>query len=212
MYRHVIICLVVILLLAQCAPPPVYHAKNFPQPRTIAILPVDNETVDVDGGLLLRKMVAVYLKHKKKKTFIQSIATTDSILREMGITDGGQLTFVGESELLDSLGVEGLLFLRLLNSDYKISGFFETKEVRIEARIMTRDGLYWWDSRVAKETESHLDDIFEDADDAGDVLKKWLGQVGEDLAEKTARSALLKHPLYPEFKEAVHNLFRRCPL
>lgn len=195
------------IFLIQCAPQAKFLNKKMDPPSRVAILPVVNMTVDVDGALLFREIF--YKKLKKKGLFkVQRLEMTDSVLNEMGITDGGQLSAIDEIELFDSLKVDGLLYIVLLKCDYQTLGIFEKREVKANIRLKTTSGLYWEDERNVKRSESKIDKIFEDADDVTDVLGNWIGELGSELTEKTLRAALLKHPLRLEMNILANKMIK----
>jgi hypothetical protein len=196
-----------IIVFFQCATQARFLNKQMRVPSTVAVLPVNNLTVDVDGALLFRKIF--YSKLKKKKIFrVQPLSVTDSILNEMGITDGGQLSAVKERELLDSLKVEGIIFLTLIKANYETLGIFNKREVQANARLKTGDGLLWEDERKVKHSESKLDEILDDSKDLLDAVGEWAEELGDQLMEKTLRSALLKHPLRPEIEEVCNKIVK----
>ena len=124
------IILGVLVLAAGCAiprPPLPYDASN-PLKR-VAVLPLRNDTNDVDGPEVMRqKMVKALEDHSY---VVKDLKETDQILRDrMGITLGGQLDLTTAQKLAQELDVEGVLYGTLLDFDESTLGAINVKKVR----------------------------------------------------------------------------------
>jgi hypothetical protein len=139
MFRYMIYSLMSVLLMltAACAvhhPPRPYDAGN-PLKR-VAVLPLKNETTDVDGPVVLRKKMVEALEDRSYT--VKDTKETDRILRDqMGITLGGQLDLTSARELGETLGVEGLLYGTLMDFDEVTTGAINVKKVRGKFKLVS---------------------------------------------------------------------------
>ncbi|MFH0807203.1 MAG: GNA1162 family protein [Elusimicrobiota bacterium] len=90
------------------------HVIREPLPQIkVAILPMDNQTTNMDGPRLVREKF--YRRMQEKYGYItQPIEETDALLKEMGITDGGQLNSVKPQDVGKKLNVDALIYGNLL--------------------------------------------------------------------------------------------------
>ena len=128
--------IVVTLITAACAvphPPLPYDASN-PLKR-VAILPMKNNTTDVEGPEVLRKKMVQALE--RRSYLVKDLKETDQILRDrLGITLGGQLDMATAEELGKTLGVEGLLYGTLMDFDELTTGVINVRKVRGKFRLV----------------------------------------------------------------------------
>jgi hypothetical protein len=126
----------ILMALAACAvphPPLPYDAGN-PLKR-VAVLPMRNDTTDVEGVDIMRKKMAHALE--RRSYVVQDMKETDQILRDrMGITLGGQLELATASQIAETLGVEGLLYGTLMDFDELTTGAINVKKVRGKFRLV----------------------------------------------------------------------------
>jgi hypothetical protein len=131
-----LLVIVVPLILAACAiprPPLPYDANN-PLKR-VAVLPMKNDTTDVDGPQVLRKKMVQAMEHRSYA--VKDTKETDQILRDqLGITLGGQLDLATAQKLGETLGVEGLLYGTLMDFDELTTGAINVKKVRGKFKLV----------------------------------------------------------------------------
>ena len=110
-----------------------YDATN-PLKR-VAMLPMRNDTNDVDGPIVVRKKMVQALANKAYA--IKDPQETDQILRDrMGITLGGQLDLTTARELGETLGVEGVLYGTLLDFNEITTGAYNVRKVRATFKLV----------------------------------------------------------------------------
>ncbi len=130
------LAIAVTLVMTACAiphPPLPYDANN-PLKR-VALLPLKNDTNDVDGPEILRKKMVQALE--RRSYVVKDVKETDQILRDrLGITLGGQLEMTTAQELGKALGVEGLLYGTLMDFDEMTTGAINVKKVRGKFRLV----------------------------------------------------------------------------
>lgn len=183
-------------LAAGCSKPASVKARHdtpFPQP--IALLPFANSTNSLDGPVLLRALVGKRLSESDYRVTDQ--AETDRKLRDLGISDGGQLRAVDPVKLGASLGASGLLYGEVIQFGYTNLGVYNKRAVEI--RLSLVDGAtgarLWESTRKASSTRLGLD---------RDAITENLA-VG--LAEKVVEK-ILKSPLRAEAEEASRDVVR----
>jgi hypothetical protein len=142
------------VLLAGCAahhPPRPYDAGN-PLKR-VAVLPLKNETTDVDGPVLLRKRMIEALEDHSY--VVKDLKETDLILRDqMGVTLGGQLDLTTALKLGETLGVEGVLYGTLMDFDEMTTGAINVKKVRGKFKLVNAmTGQTLWERGLGVRSE-----------------------------------------------------------
>ncbi len=142
------------LFLTACAiphPPLPYDANN-PLKR-VAVLPLKNDTNDVDGPEILRKKMIKALE--RRSYVVRDVKETDQILRDrVGITLGGQLDMATAQELGKTLGVEGLLYGTLMDFDEMTTGAINVRKVRGKFRLVNAlTGQTMWERGLGVRSE-----------------------------------------------------------
>lgn len=124
--------------------------------KRLAVLPLVNNTTDVDAPQFVRERLAAALETHLYN--VQPLEETDQILRDqMGITLGGQLEMADERELARTLGVEGLLFGDLMDFHETTTGVYNSRNVRGRFRIVDamNEGTFWQNGIGVKSQDSH---------------------------------------------------------
>ncbi len=112
--------------------------------KRVAVLPMKNDTNDVDGPNLVRQKMAEALTNRSY--VVQDIKETDQILRDqMGINLGGQLDLTTPQKLGEALGVDGVLYGTLLDFDETTLGVYNARKVRGKFMLVsTVTGQPFW--------------------------------------------------------------------
>lgn len=138
-----------LLASAACSPlhDPMYRriAPDAANPiRTVAVLPLVNQTNDVEAPAYVRE--EMILRLQALHYAVQPATETDQRLRDrMGITLGRQLDLATAPQLSDTLGVDALMYGVLEDFNTTIAGVLTEKKVRARfALIRTADGLPFW--------------------------------------------------------------------
>ena len=147
----------VIALVAGCTLPMPKPSGNPGNPiKRLAILPLVNNTNDVDAPEIVRERLAEALAGRMYN--VQPLEETDQILRDqMGITLGGQLEMADNREMAQILGVEGLLFGDLMDFHETTTGVYNSRNVRARFRIVnaSNDGVFWQNGLGVRSQDSH---------------------------------------------------------
>jgi hypothetical protein len=133
------------VLFAGCAipHPPLPYNSNNPL-KHVAVLPMKNDTNDVDGPNVMRQKMVEALENRSY--VVKDTKETDQILRDqMGITLGGQLDLTTAQKLGEALGVQGVLYGTLMDFEETTTGVINVKKVRGKFRLVnTATGEDMW--------------------------------------------------------------------
>jgi hypothetical protein len=136
------------------------HHRPSPLPRDIsnplkrvAILPMKNDTIDVDGPMMVRGKMARALE--RRSYVVQDLKETDQLLRDrMGITLGGQLSLTTAQELGRELGVEGVLYGTLMDFGESTFGVINVRKVRAKFKLVNAmTGQVVWERGLGVRSE-----------------------------------------------------------
>ena len=112
--------------------------------RTVAVLPLVNQTNDVGAPEYVREEMILRLQAMQYQVLPAS--QTDQILRDrLGVTLGRQLDLATAKQLGDTLGVDGLMYGVLDDFNTTIAGVLTEKKVRARfALVRNADGAPSW--------------------------------------------------------------------
>ncbi len=150
----VLLLLVLVSMAAGCTLP---HPRLPTDPsnplKRVAVLPMKNDTDDVDGPNVVRKKMAEALTNRSY--VVQDIKETDQILRDqMGINLGGQLDLTTPQKLGEALGVEGVLYGTLMDFDETTLGVYNARKVRGKFSLVnTQTGQPVWQRGLGVKSE-----------------------------------------------------------
>jgi len=142
------------VLLAGCAGMPMGPTPDSTNPiKRLAILPIQNDTMDVDAPNFVREKLASAVQ--KRLYNVQPLEETDRILREkLGITLGGQLGMATTAQLREVLQVEGLLYGTLMNFEETTTGLVNVRKVRGKFKIVeTSTGSVFWENGIGVKSQ-----------------------------------------------------------
>lgn len=166
---------------------------------TLAVLPFANHTTDLDAGELARLLFALGLEEKGYR--ILDNATVDNILWNLGITDGGQLGSIAESELAKALQVDGMVYGTVLEAAYSTKAVAAMKKATVEIRIVKSGKVLF--NRQESATQGTLGT-------SPNLMKSFASQI----VDKTSQKAFAKyhgHPLELEIESTVYKLQNQLP-
>ncbi|MEE8425194.1 MAG: GNA1162 family protein [Elusimicrobiota bacterium] len=186
------------LLLCSCAKKayrsPNLEAKN---PRSVVVLPFDNETTSLDAPERLRKMVAERLGHLSPGLSIENV---DERLRGVGVTDGGQLRSVASKKLGEALGTDGLLYGTVEEFKYQNLGFVSNRVVKLRLKLVhAASGERLWEA-VGRHAKGNVT-----------LDKKKAGKAFVRGIVRQAAETALRVPLMRESRRAVEKALRNYP-
>jgi hypothetical protein len=208
MKKFILLSLVCLSLVVidSCAP----KGAQFKMPQQIAVLPTINQTTDVLGAIVFRRLFYIELE-EEYGAYLIPIEMVDTLLNEEGITQGGQLDAIENSDLFQILKSDGLLFIELLACDYQTLGVSETRRIKVHFSLIRPPEEKIWDFEYeVDEGKSAFDTFLGILGDPKEAFKDTAEDLGKQLAHKAGRMWLLNHALKPEMemviKEAMDDL------
>lgn len=192
-------CLAAFLIfLAGCAGPKVYLAKEYVSAGKIAVLPISNESNDLDGPIFVRKLIQDGLAGRGFE--ILPLDSIDAQLKTQGFTDGGQLGATTPQKIGGWTGADTLLYTTLEDFDYINIGFYAQRRVKILCRLFdARTGVRLWEA----EREGSTRVLVADKKQAEEV---FAAQLAAKAVEKMTHL-----PLQRESRIAVAQILNALP-
>jgi hypothetical protein len=192
------VVLVVCSLMIGCAGSKAYISKNFVYPQRVAVLPMSNETTDLDGPPFVRQMVFNILAARGYT--LVPLAEVDAKLLAQGFTDGGQLGAATPQKLGEWIGADGLFYTNLEYFDYISVGFYSQRRVKMTGKIMdAKTGERLWEAEGSGVTRVV-------ATSRKEAETQFAIQLAVKMAEKTMHT-----PLKLESRIAVERLIDTLP-
>ncbi|MBI4669071.1 MAG: DUF799 family lipoprotein [Elusimicrobia bacterium] len=181
--------------VASCASRGPIVRHDTPFPSKIALLPMNNLSVDMQGPILVRKLIEDHLIGSGYD--IYDVETTDLKLRTISITDGGQLNATTPQELGKLLDVEALLYGELVEFKNMNIGVYSNRVVEAKFRLVdARTGEKLWES-TKKQSNKKL----------GLSSEAIRDQLIEGYATKILEN-VMKNPLRPESEFVTRQLVK----
>ncbi len=181
-----------------CAGPKVYLSRDYVCPQKIAVLPMANETTDLDGPPFVRQLI--FNNIAGRGYTLVPTAEIDEKLLAQGFTDGGQLGAATPQKVGEWVGADGLFYGTLVNFSYINLGYYWQRKVTIFGRLVSaQTGEKLWE---AERTWMTLNVVTR----ADQAKKQFLVQLGTQAMEKT-----LHVPLQAESRIAVQRLIDTLP-
>ena len=183
-----------IFLLAGCKVEP----SKPPLVQTIAILPFDNESNDINAADTMQRLT--YLALKPSAYQVMDIEVVNKKLADVGIVDGGQLPALDPTKMGKDFGVQALLYGSVASFDYTNIGYFLQRKVTLDLKLVDvgTGQTLWEKSGTGATRQVHLD-----PQEAKQSLAKGLA---DQLADK-----MFKTPLEEEARLATLQALRSLP-
>lgn len=174
------------LVLSACVPlQPVPPNPSNPI-RTVAVLPLVNNTNDVEAPAYVRQQFTTELA--RHQYVIKPLTEVDQILRDqMGLTLGSQLDLATPLQLGETLGVDGIFYGSLDEFNHKITGVYNVKRVRIRTKLVNcKTGQTVWKNGIGVKTvlstgqagvAASVAAAIQDAKETGEELKPLFGDM-----------------------------------
>jgi len=124
-----------LLFLTACVTLPPIEPNVASPIRTVAVLPMVNNTNDVDGPVVVRELFTASLG--SYYYVIKPLAETDQILKDqMGVTLGSQLDMAKPQLLGEKLGVDAVMYGSLEDFSDTVTGIYNVKRVRLRVKLV----------------------------------------------------------------------------
>jgi len=197
--------------LASYGPSAKFLSAEYSKPQTIAVLPTINQTTDVNGSIVFRNLFYKRFEEMKYTKLVDN-TVVDSLLNEIGITDGGQLPTVTNEELFNLLNVDGLVFIDLLECKYQTLGFKETRKVMAKFKLYVPPSKFVWaDERKVDRGKSFGETLLKATDDLKGTIKESGKDMVKQVAVKGVKMMILDHELLPEMEEIIKKSLMTLP-
>lgn len=149
--------------------------------RTVALLPMVNNCLDIDAPAIVRSLLAPRLE--KYYYSVKSPEETDQILKDqMGITLGSQLELATTKQLCQLLGTDAVMYGSLDDFNQKITGIYNSKRVRLRFRMDScASGAVVWKNGIGVKSETR----------AGDNLLQGVSVLGEAIKAVGAAASVV---------------------
>lgn len=119
----------------------------------IAVMPLRNDTNDVDGPAVVQNKTAKALE--RRGYIVQNVKATNRILRDrFGVTLGGQAEGVEVRALGEALDADAILFGTLMDFNELTTGLFNVRRVRVKFRLVdAASGQVLWERGLGVRSE-----------------------------------------------------------
>jgi hypothetical protein len=137
------------LLLSACVTLPPVNPNPGSPVKSLAILPVVNNSVDVDGPAAVQEALFQEALHYHFPV-VKANAETNQILKDqMSLTLGSQLDMATPQKLGTALGVDAVMYASLEDFSQKITGIYNVKRVRVRAKLVDcKTGEVLWKNGI----------------------------------------------------------------
>jgi hypothetical protein len=187
-----------ILSLSACATSHIVRHYDVDNPlKKVAVLPLKNDTDDVDGPNNIRKKMIEALE--AKSYIVKDVKETDQFLRDqMGINIGGQLDMTTPQKLGEALGVEGVLYGTLMDFGEMTTGLVNVRKVRAKFKLVnTQTGQAFWERGLGVRSETRMSgrsgavaSLVSRGSDAADKDVPWITIDSSSINEQNVGKAL----------------------
>jgi hypothetical protein len=145
--------ILIALFLSACTTLPAIKPDPANSIKTIAVLPLVNNTNDVDGPFVVRTLLAARLGGYFYT--VKSLEETDLILKDqMGVTLGSQLEMATSDQLCEKLNIDAIIHGSLEDFSQKITGIYNSKRVRMRLKLEScKTGAGVWKNGVGVKRE-----------------------------------------------------------
>tara|TARA_B110000503_G_scaffold140104_1_gene230145 strand:+ start:2901 stop:3539 length:639 start_codon:yes stop_codon:yes gene_type:complete len=147
--RMLLACLGMLFLVGCASQPLPYDWSAFEaaSPRSILVLPVLNNTVDVDAPLYALSTLSVPLGEKGYYVF--PVHTVKTVLEQEGLYEGETIKQLGSPTLAEWFGADSVLYVEINQWDAKYAFISTTVTVDITYTLDDKLGNRIWEEKVA---------------------------------------------------------------
>jgi hypothetical protein len=124
-----------------------YIDTDYKKPKKIAVLPMNNQTVDTEAPPIFRELLFRYL-NRTDYAIISPNNKVDSLLNEEGITDAGQLPAIQNEELFKIFNVDGIIYNDLLDCEIFAVPPFSNPRIKANLKLVTPPSKMQWESEL----------------------------------------------------------------
>lgn len=170
-----------LFLMSACTTLPTVKSDASNPIKTIAILPLQNNTNDLDGPVVVRTLLAARLDGHFYQ--VKPLQEVDTLLRDqMGVTLGSQLDMVTTAQLCEKINADAIILGSLDDFNHKITGIYNNKRVRLRLKLDScKTGTTVWKNGIGVKREVY----------AGDSLLKNVPILGVAITTAGVASAVI---------------------
>jgi hypothetical protein len=141
---HVSGILLLCLALSSCAKRAYDYSEFYAhQPRSILVVPILNETVEIMAPDLLISSVSYPLGERGYYVF--PVHLTDVLLKDLGLPEAGLVQQLPPKKFYEYFGADAVLFMKIKDWSSKYIVISNTKEISVEYVLLdTRTGAVLW--------------------------------------------------------------------
>lgn len=193
--RHYIPFVIVFSVLGGCTATAPAPRRTSSFPATIALLPLENQSLDLRAPVLLRDLLDTYLSAAQFN--LTDVNEAEEKLRGIGIQEGGQLNAVTPQKLGELLEAEALLYGEIETFNNANIGVYASRTVKVRLLLVdAKTGKTLWETEKSK-ANSEL----------GLSKERAKNILVSGYANKAVEN-LMDNPLYPESEDVVRLLVR----
>lgn len=182
-------------VLGGCAATAPVARRSASFPATIALLPLENQSLDLRAPALLRDLLDTYLSAAQFN--LTDVNEAEEKLRGIGIQEGGQLNAVAPRKLGELLEAEALLYGDIETFNNANVGVYASRTVKVRLWLVdAKTGKKLWETEKSK-ANSEL----------GLSKERAKSILVSGYANKAVEN-FMDNPLYPESEDVVRLLVR----
>ena len=173
-------------------------------PHSIAVLPFDNMTVDLDATPLIRPIVAERLRCKGY--LVPDLEEVDTVLHEAGVLVSHDVYGFSAQELGELLGVDAVMFGTVTDFTTKYAGIYASVAVQIRLELVDcRTGEVLWQNEQRAGRNTAAESLI--------TLLMYHDEIEKGLAVVAAANAIfaLLENLRPYCEEAAKRTLASLP-
>ena len=135
-----------LLMLGGCATAPVRDNSAFiaASPRSILVVPVVNQSLEVDAGNYVLASLAIPLAEKGYYVF--PVNTTKMVLEQEGLYESERVHDEPPESLARLIGADAILYVTIRRWDAQYLFLSTTVTVEFDYRIVSKDGTEIWNA------------------------------------------------------------------
>lgn len=193
--RRYIPFMLFLAVLGGCASTAPSARHSSPFPSTIALLPLENQSLDLRAPELLRDLLDTYLSAANFN--LTDVKEAEEKIRGIGIQEGGQLNAVTPQKLGVLLKADALLYGDIETFNNANIGVYASRTVKVRLWLVdAKTGKTLWETEKSKVNS----ELGLSKNSAKNILVNG-------YAAKAVEN-LMDNPLYPESEDVVRLLVR----
>jgi len=185
-------------LLGGCAGNKAFVSTQYVAAGRVAVLPIANETTDLDGPAYVRQLIVDGLRARGFN--VSDPAEVEKIMKDNGFTDGGQLNAAKPEDMGKWLSADTLFYNTLVYFSEINIGFYWQRKVTVAGKLVdAKTGEKLWEDEKTWMTLNVVTDREK-------AKQEFAAQMAVKAIEKIAHA-----PLQPESRIAVKRLLDTLP-